>query len=135
MVDINAYSPRSGRVVKEDGTTVNEGDFFGNPVIKNNEMLCTSAATHAVKTVSTTAAELFAGASRKAGRKRMRVYNEGSVAIYFGIGDNTITAGASGSGQPIQPSDYEVFYFDPAVAMAIYFIAASSNSSVKVSEM
>lgn len=132
---IKDYASKGIKWLTSGNLEVNPADFFGNPIIKNNEALCTIAATHAIKTVSNVAAELFAGSSRKSGRKRMRVYNEGSVAIYFGIGDNTITAGTSGTGQPIQPGDYEMFYFDPTVDMSIYCIAASSNTSVKVSEM
>jgi hypothetical protein len=101
----------------------------------NFELHCDKPAIHAVKTVSTTAAELFSGASRLIGRKRMRVTNEGALAIYFGIGDPTITAGITGTGQPIQPGEDYMFYFDPETSMPIYFISTSSNANIKVSEM
>jgi hypothetical protein len=67
----------------------------------------------------------------------MMVYNEGSIPIYRSIGNPTVTAGASGNGIPIMPSDYEVFYFNESAVfnVPIYVIAVSANANVKVSEL
>lgn len=88
-----------------------------------------SAPVVGVKTVSTTAAELFAGASRLAGRYAMIVYNESSVPVYWGPSGVTTT-----NGFPLLPQDSVVFQFNPTVATAIYFIA-SSSASVRVVEL
>lgn len=102
--------------------------------VYNIDIVC-GYSVNACKTVGTTGAELFAGGSRMSGRRRMRVANEGSIAIYYGVGDSTITADITGTGQPIAPGDSEVFYFVPLQDIPVYFIATGSNANVKVSEM
>lgn len=81
------------------------------------------------KTVTTTAAELFARASRKSGRYLMSVYNESSVPVYWGPSSVTTS-----NGYPLLPGDSVVFRFDPSITTAIYFVAAS-NASVRVVEL
>lgn len=88
-----------------------------------------SAPVVGVKTVTTTAAELFAGASRLANRYAMIVYNESSVPVYWGPSGVTTS-----SGFPLLPQDSVVFQFSPSVVTAIYFIAAS-NVAVRVVEL
>lgn len=81
------------------------------------------------KTVSTTAAEIFAGVSRLANRYAMIVYNESSVPVYWGPPGVTTSTGF-----PLLPQDSIVFQFNPSAATAIYFIAASS-AAVRVVEL
>lgn len=88
-----------------------------------------SAPVVGTKTVTTTAAELFAGASRLANRYAMIVYNESSVPVYWG--SSGVTAA---TGFPLLPQDSVVFQFNPSVATAIYFIAGS-NAAVRVVEL
>lgn len=88
-----------------------------------------SAPVVGAKTVSTTAAELFAGASRLVGRYTMIVYNESSVPVYWGPSGVTTSTGF-----PLLPQDSVVFQFNPSVATAIYFIAGS-NAAVRVVEL
>jgi len=88
-----------------------------------------SAPVVGVKTVSYTAAELFAGASRLANRYAMIVYNESSEPVYWGPSGVTTSTGF-----PLLPQDSVVFQFNPSVATAIYFIAGS-NAAVRVVEL
>jgi hypothetical protein len=81
------------------------------------------------KTVSTTAAELFAGASRLTNRYTMSVYNESSSTVYWGPSGVTTV-----SGYPLLPGDSIIFNFDRATAVAVYFIAAAS-AAVRVVEL
>jgi len=81
------------------------------------------------KTVTTTAAEIFAGSSRLANRYAMIVYNEGSQTVYWGGPGVTVT-----NGFPLLPQDMVVFDFDPTVAVPIYMVAAS-NVPVRVVEL
>jgi len=82
-----------------------------------------------VRTVTTTAAELFAGLAALDGRYKMIVYNEGSNNVYWGKG--TITAQ---TGFPLLPGDSVVFTFNPTEDMPIYFIA-EANTVVRVGEL
>lgn len=88
-----------------------------------------SAPAVGTKTVSTAAAEIFAGASRLANRYAMIVYNESSIPVYWGPAGVTTTTGFT-----LLPQDSIVFQFNPTVATPIYFIAGSS-ASVRVVEL
>lgn len=80
------------------------------------------------KTISTSAAELFAGASRLANRISMTVYNESTTTVYFGPAGVT-----TATGFPLLPGDSVTFQFRPSTATAIYGIGAAS-SAVRVVE-
>lgn len=88
-----------------------------------------SAPVVGAKTVSTTAAELFAGASRLANRYAMVVYNEASIPVYWGPSGVT-----TANGFVLLPQDSIVFQFSPSVATAVYFVA-SSSAAVRVVEL
>jgi len=140
MADITQYCPRSGRLIKEEGTTVNEGNMLEaiyNAVVVNKNAgvvlngsfaRIRNAPVVGVKTVTSTAAELFAGASRLANRYLMAVYNDSTLIVYWGPSGVTTS-----TGYPLLPQDSIVFEFDPNTATAIYFIA-SANASVRVEE-
>lgn len=87
------------------------------------------------KTVSTTAAELFAGASRLANRKMIiiQVLTEQTSPIYISIGQSGVT---TATGFPLEPGDVVTLNFDSATASAtaIYAIAAS-DVSVSIMEV
>ena len=87
------------------------------------------------KTVSTTAAELFAGASRLANRKMIiiQVLTEQTSPIYISIGQSGVT---TATGFPLEPGDVVTLNFDSAIASttAIYAIAAS-DVSVSIMEV
>jgi len=88
-----------------------------------------SAPVVGTKTVSTTAAEIFAGSSRLSGRYAMTVYNESSNAVYWGPSGITTSTGF-----PILPGDSVTFQFSPSVATAIYMIA-SASAAVRAVEL
>ena len=101
----------------------------GNVQLTGSYATIDSAPVVGVKTVTTTAAELFAGASRLANRYVMIVYNESSVPVCWGPSGVTTS-----SGFPLLPQDSAVFQFSPSTSTAIYFIA-SSSASVRVVEL
>ena len=82
-----------------------------------------------VKTVTSTAAELFAGLAALAGRYKMIVYNEGENNVYWGKG--TVTPQ---TGFPLLPGDSVVFSFNPNEDMPIFFVA-ETNVVVRVGEL
>lgn len=87
------------------------------------------------KTVSTTAAELFAGASRLANRKMItiQVLTDQTSPIYISIGQAEVT---TATGFPLEPGDIVTLSFTSATASAtaIYAISAS-DVSVSIMEV
>jgi hypothetical protein len=81
------------------------------------------------KTVTTSAAEVFAGASRLASRYLMAVTNESSQIIYWGPSGVTVA-----NGFYLYPGDTHIFRFSPAVATPVYMIAPAS-AQIRVGEM
>ena len=102
----------------------------GNMQLTGSYATIDSAPVVGVKTVTTTAAELFARASRLANRYVMIVYNESSVPVDWGPPGVTTP-----SGFPLLPQDSAVFQFSPSTATAIYFIASSGASVMRVVEL
>lgn len=82
-----------------------------------------------VKTVSTSAAEIFAGASRLANRYSLGIYNDSAYTVYWGPSGVT-----TATGFPILPGDSLTLQFATSVATAIYCIAAAS-AAVRVVEL
>ena len=82
------------------------------------------------KTVTTTAAALFAGVSQLASRRRLQVFNLEDDRVVF-VGPPTVTAQ---NGYPIQPSEGVMFSFDPTTAIAIYALVDSFPAKVRVME-
>ena len=113
---------------KLGGRTRDVSDKHGLPVQLSGSMIEQDPET-GVKTVTSTAAELFAGLAALDGRYKMIVYNEGSNNVYWGKG--TITAQ---TGFPLLPGDSVVFTFNPTEDMPIYFIA-EANTVVRVGEL
>lgn len=101
-----------------------------NVALMGSYATITTAPVAGAKTVSTTAAELFAGASRLSGRYAMMVYNEGTTPVYWG-GSSSVT---TSTGFPLLPGDSVTFNFNPSVATPIYFIG-TANTSVRVVEL
>lgn len=83
-----------------------------------------------VVTVTATAAEIFAGASRLAGRRKMIIKNEDDV-LRIRIGDASVT---QQNGFPIEPGAVFEFSFDPAVDVPVYAISEGADVEVAVIE-
>lgn len=84
-----------------------------------------------VKTVTATAAEVFAGASAKSNRRKLSIKNEDPI-LRFRIGPSSVT---QQTGYPVEPGATVVFQFDPAAAVPIYAISEGVNITVAVLEI
>ena len=83
------------------------------------------------RTVTATAAELFAGASRLAGRRRLVIRNEDPVLRCL-IGPATVS---QQTGFPIEPGAVLEFPCDPEVAVPVYAISEGASLTVAVMEI
>ena len=83
-----------------------------------------------IKTVTATAAEIFAGTSALSGRRKMILKNEDPV-IRFRIGPSTVT---QQNGFPVEPGAVLEIDFDPAVPVPIYAISEGAALQVAVLE-
>ena len=97
--------------------------------INGNNATIKSAPETGAKTITTTAAEVFAGASRLANRYQMTIQNVGTLIIYIG-GAYVTTA----NGFPLLPGDSITLSFKPDVATPIYAISTGS-CAVRVVEL
>jgi hypothetical protein len=114
----------------EDGKPINEN----NPLdVKGSVQLSGSMIEQdpetGVKTVTSTAAEIFAGIAPFASRSKLIVYNEGSDPVYWGNGTVATT-----NGFPLLPGDSIVFSLNPAIDVPIFFVA-ETNVVVRVGEL
>ena len=82
------------------------------------------------KTITATAAEVFAGASVLANRSRLVVKNEDPV-LRIRVGRSTVT---QQTGFPVEPGATVVFKFDPGVAVSIFAISEGASVPVSVWE-
>jgi hypothetical protein len=108
----------SGNVISTLPVTVN-GSFAS---IKSSPVV-------GAKTVTTTAAAIFAGSTVLANRYLMIVYSDPVHTIYWGPPGVTVA-----TGMPILPGDSVTFEFSPSVATPIYMIA-SASSTIRVVEL
>lgn len=83
-----------------------------------------------IKTVTATAAEVFAGATRKANRRKLIIRNE-STALRFRVGKSDVT---QQNGFPVEPGATIIFEFDPKTAVPIYAISEGAALNVGVYE-
>ncbi len=97
--------------------------------INENNATIKSAPVTGAKTITTTAAELFAGASRLANRYQMTIQNVGTQIIYIGAAGVTVE-----NGFPLLPGDSITLNFKADVATPIYAISTDSNT-VRVVEL
>lgn len=90
----------------------------------------TSAPVTGVKTVTSTAAEVFAGASAKANRRKLVIKNEDSV-LRVRIGSSSVT---QQNGFPIEPGAVVELQFDPSTYVPIYAISEGAQVQIAVFE-
>lgn len=83
------------------------------------------------RTVTATAAELFAGASRLASRRRLVIRNEDPVLRCL-IGPATVS---QQTGFPIEPGAVLEVPCDPEVAVPVYAISEGASLTVAVMEI
>jgi hypothetical protein len=84
-----------------------------------------------VKTVTATAAEIFAGSAAKANRRKLVVKNEDKI-LRFRIGADSVT---QQNGFPVEPGAIVEIQFDPGTAVAIYGISEGASLSAAVMEV
>lgn len=84
-----------------------------------------------VKTITATAAEVFAGGSAKSGRSLMVVKNEDPV-LRFRVGPSSVN---QQTGFPVEPGATAKFKFDPGVSVPIYVISEGASIQVSVKEV
>lgn len=83
-----------------------------------------------IKTVTATAAEIFAGVSALAGRRKMVLKNEDPV-LRFRIGPTSVT---QQNGFPVEPGATVEIEFDTSVAVPIYAVSEGASLDVSVME-
>lgn len=83
-----------------------------------------------VKTVTATAAEVFAGASVLSSRKQLSIRNDDAV-IRIRVGSSGVT---QQNGYPVEPGASVEFCFDAATAKSIYAISEGAAITVEVWE-
>lgn len=106
-----------------DGTVVTELSGSIETVVDN-------PAT-GIKTITTTAAELFAGAYAKTNRRKLIIKNE-DQSLRFRIGKADIT---QQNGFPVEPGAVVIIPFDPAVIVPIYAISEGASLQASVMEV
>jgi len=84
-----------------------------------------------IKTITTTAAELFAGAYAKTNRRKLIIKNE-DQSLRFRIGKADIT---QQNGFPVEPGAVVIIPFDPAVIVPIYAISDGASLQASVMEV
>lgn len=127
MANIDNMSPRSGRILKEDNTVINIADN-GLPVQLTGSNLTQDPET-GNKTITATAAEVFAGQSPLTGRNKLLVYNASQEVVKWGKGTIDTNTGFS-----LLPGDSIVFSFKPETYVPIFFVA-TTDSVVEVGEL
>lgn len=94
-----------------------------------NETIIVTPVT-GVATVTATAAEIFAGASRKANRRRILIKNE-ETSLRIRVGGSAVT---QQNGFPIEPGAVLEIEFDPTVAVPLYAISEGVSAQASVME-
>ena len=138
---------RNGDLTKEELLEALNGALFVNPRTSAGAELFTAVTPGAVtlhgsfdtfrtpvtgvKTVTATAAEIFAGASRLNGRRKMILKNEDPV-LRFRIGPSSVT---QQNGFPVEPGSVLELTFDPNVSVPVYAISEGTNLQVAVMEL
>ena len=84
-----------------------------------------------IKTITTAAAELFAGAYAKTNRRKLIIKNE-DQSLRFRIGKANIT---QQNGFPVEPGAVVIIPFDPAVIVPIYAISEGASLQASVMEV
>ena len=103
----------------------------GSIQISGSNLAISSAPVTGRKTVTSVAAEIFAGASRKSGRSKLILRNTSdSLAIKIGSSDLTDTNGFS-----IEPGAMIELDMNPLADVPIYAISSAGNVEVEVMEI
>lgn len=114
--------------------TANETNQRAVTLVNQAEALYTDAIQSApitgVKTVTSTPAEVFAGATAKAGRTKMMIRNESDM-LRIRIGGSNVT---QKNGFPMEPGATVELSFHPDIAVAIYAVSEGTATKIGVME-
>lgn len=98
--------------------------------LTGHAMALQGAIVTGAKTVTSTAAELFAGSSRLSGRHAMVITNTGNNTVY--IGASNVSAS---NGFPVFPQDTIRIEFDPQSSVAVFAVSDGPNVEIRVVEL
>lgn len=136
----SGYPVQAGGVYRVADPALADGDVGSIRVNAKGEQIMqlsgsietvNSAPVVGVKTITATAAEIFAGASVKANRRKLNLKNEDPV-LRFRIGPSSVT---QQNGFPVEPGATMEIQFDPATAVPIFAISEGVNLNVAVMEI
>ena len=98
--------------------------------LKGSNLTLRQTIVTGAKTVVSTAAEIFAGASRLGNRHTMVITNMGADIVYIGAVGVTTS-----NGFPIFPQDTLRIEFDPTSSVGVFACTSGSNVQVRVVEL
>ena len=119
-------------LVKSELANIKANQLSGDQKVQlSGTKVVESAPVTGIKTVTSTVAEVFAGASRKANRSKLIVRNL-HQAIPIRIGGSNIT---DTIGQSLEPGASVEIDFSPSTVVPIYAVSTAGNVSVEVLEV
>jgi len=103
---------------------------LGQVTLSGSNLALRQTIVTGAKTVTSTAAEIFAGASRLSGRHAMVITNVGADIVYIGASGVTTS-----NGFPLFPQDTLRIEFDPTSSVAVFARTGGPNVEVRVVEL
>ncbi len=103
---------------------------LGKVTLKGSNLALRQTIVTGAKTVTSTAAEIFAGASRLNNRHAMVVTNTGADIVYIGASDVTTS-----NGFPLFSQDTLRIEFDPTSSVGVFACTSGPNVQVRVVEL
>jgi len=125
--DVDDENPVPAKLV---GSIIPDSQAVPTKLTGSIETVVDNPAT-GIKTITTTAAELFAGAYAKTNRRKLIIKNE-DQSLRFRIGKADIT---QQNGFPVEPGAVVIIPFDPAVIVPIYAISEGASLQASVMEV
>lgn len=135
MAKIDEFSPKTGRMIKEDDTVVNIVDILQN--IEGGITEISGRDTNSgsllgtVTILSASATELKVGGTPLAGRHTLLVNNDSSFSIFFGF-DNTVT---TSTGLFVPSGNVLKINLDPNTTFSLFAIAGVTNTDITIIEI
>jgi len=103
---------------------------LGKVALSGSNLALRQTIVTGAKTVTSTAAEIFAGASRLSGRHAMVITNAGADIVYIGASGVTTS-----NGFPLFPQDTLRIEFDPTSSVGVFACTSGPNVQVRVVEL
>jgi len=103
---------------------------LGKVTLSGSNLALRQTIVTGAKTVTSTAAEIFAGSSRLAGRHAMVIANVGTDHVYIGASGVT-----TNNGFPLFPGDTIRIDFNPSSSVPVFAVSGGPNVQVRVVEL